>query len=313
VLTALVRAQLDACRAGGEPIAVLWPSEDEIYGRFGYGVASFSAEIDIPREKARSVVPAAPDARTRLVPLESAEELIAPIYARVATETPGMLARSSAWWQSRTLHDAEWRRRGGGRLQCVVLNLSGEDAAYAFYRINWNSERGVNTGAVVVVEAMGQNPEATHAIWRFLLDIDLMPRVKASLLPADHPLLLLLAQPRRLHFTLREGLWVRIVDLQAAFSQRGYSAEDTLVVDVRDAFCPWNAGRWRIGAARVERTTDAPDLACDIGALGSVFLGGFAWSQLARALRVAELRPGAIERADAMFRARCAPWCPEIF
>jgi hypothetical protein len=50
-----------------------------------------------------------------------------------------------------------------------------------------------------------------------------------------------------------------------------------------------------------------------VTALGSVYLGGFTWAQLARALRVTELRPGAIARADALFRHDVGPWCPEIF
>jgi hypothetical protein len=54
-------------------------------------------------------------------------------------------------------------------------------------------------------------------------------------------------------------------------------------------------------------------LRCDVTALGSVYLGGFTWAQLRRALRVEELRNGAIARADALFRADRAPWCVEIF
>jgi predicted acetyltransferase len=51
----------------------------------------------------------------------------------------------------------------------------------------------------------------------------------------------------------------------------------------------------------------------DVSALGSVYLGGFTFAQLERAGRVAELREGAVKRADDLFRADRAPWCPEIF
>ena len=132
--------------------------------------------------------------------------LVAPIYERVARVTPGMFARTSAWWQDRVLNDMEWKRRGGGFLQCAVLEIGGKPAAYALYRINPVFERGVQTGNIFVVEAMGDSPEATNAIWRFLLDIDWLARVKAYLLPLDHPLLLSLADPRRLNFLVREGL-----------------------------------------------------------------------------------------------------------
>jgi predicted acetyltransferase len=50
-----------------------------------------------------------------------------------------------------------------------------------------------------------------------------------------------------------------------------------------------------------------------VGALGSAYLGGFTFAQLARAGRMEELRAGALERADALFRSDRAPWCPEIF
>jgi hypothetical protein len=40
---------------------------------------------------------------------------------------------------------------------------------------------------------------------------------------------------------------------------------------------------------------------------------GFTWTRLAVALRNQELRAEAIAHADAIFQARCAPWCPEIF
>ena len=239
--------------------------------------------------------------------------LVAPIYERVARVTPGMYLRTSAWWQDRVLNDMEWKRRGGGFLQCAVLEIGGKPAAYALYRINSVFERGVQTGNIFVVEAMGDSPEATYAIWRFLLDIDWLARVKAHLLPLDHPLLLSLADPRRLNFLVREGLWIRPIDVGAAFSARGYATDDAIVVDVTDEFCPWNAGRWRIARNGTEKTSAEPDLACDVASLGCVYLGGFTFAQLARSLRMTELRTGAIARADAMFQPDRAPWCPEIF
>ena len=174
-------------------------------------------------------------------------------------------------------------------------------------------ERSLQAGSVSVIEAVGDLPEATRAIWRYLLDIDWMARVKASLLPLDHPLLHLLAEPRRLGFSLRDWVWVRLLDIKTALSARSYQAEVSVVVEVVDEFCPWNAGCWRVSSAGVERTDKAPGLRCGIGGLGSVYLGGFTWTQLARALRVQELTPGAIAHADRLFQATTAPWCPEIF
>jgi predicted acetyltransferase len=194
-----------------------------------------------------------------------------------------------------------------------VLELDARPAAYAIYRMNSAFDRGINTGAVHVMEAMGDSPEATGAIWRFLLDMDWTAHLTAGLLPVDHPLLLLVAEPRRLRLAVSDGVWVRLIDVAAALSARSYDADDAIAVEVADGFCPWNAGCWRIGAGGVERFRGEPDLRCDVASLGSVYLGGFTWAQLGRAFRVEEVRPGAIARADRLFATSRAPWCPEIF
>jgi len=202
---------------------------------------------------------------------------------------------------------------GGGTLQCAVLDIGGEPSAYAFYRVNAAFERGSGIGHTLVVEAIGISPEATHAVWRFLFGIDWMARVKAHLLPVDHPLLLSAAEPRRLNFHLREGIWVRLIDVEAALSARAYASDDAIVIEVADEFCSWNAGHWRVARGGVVKTDAPADLACEVASLGCVYLGGFSFAELARAMRVRELADGAIARADALFRTDRKPWCPEIF
>jgi predicted acetyltransferase len=313
LLRAMMRDLLDVCHRRGEPVAYLWATEDTIYDRFGFGLASFTAEIDLPRERSAFRTPFDASGRIRLVPLAAAEEFLAPIYERVAAVTPGMFARSSAWWQARILADPDWRRGTAGDLQCAVLEHVGKPTGYAIYRMNLAFERGLQSGSVAVIEAIGVAPEAMGEIWRYLLDIDWMARVKASLLPLDHPLLHLLAEPRRLGFSLRDGVWIRVLDVKNALSARSYQDRGSVVIEVIDAFCVWNAGRWRVGSGGIDRTNDAPHLRCDIAALGSVYLGGFTWTQLLRALRVQEVVPGSAAHADAIFQAGSAPWCPEIF
>ena len=140
-----------------------------------------------------------------------------------------------------------------------------------------------------------------------------MQSVNASLLPVDHPLLLFVPEPRRLRFRVQDALWARLVDVGAALSARTYAGEGSVVLAVTDAFCPWNDGVWRVEAREAERSFDEPELALDVAALGSVYLGGFGFTQLARAGRVEERAPGALQRADALFASEPAPWCPEIF
>jgi predicted acetyltransferase len=41
----MMRALLDACYQQGEPVPYLWATEDSIYGRFGFGLASVDGII----------------------------------------------------------------------------------------------------------------------------------------------------------------------------------------------------------------------------------------------------------------------------
>ena len=110
-----------------------------------------------------------------------------------------------------------------------------------------------------------------------------------------------------------DGVWLRLVDVEGALAARSYNAADDVVLDVVDTFLPENSGRYRVGAGGAERTDATADLALAVGDLGSVYLGGFTFADLARACRVEELAPGGVERADALFHISVAPWCPEIF
>jgi len=145
ILRAMMRALLDACCERGEPVAYLWATEDTIYGRFGFGLASFTAEIDLARERSAFHAQFAASGRVQLVSPAAAEEFLAPIYERVAVETPGMFARSSTWWQVRALADPVWRRGASGDLQCAVLENEGRPKAYALYRMNSAFERGLRS------------------------------------------------------------------------------------------------------------------------------------------------------------------------
>ena len=110
-----------------------------------------------------------------------------------------------------------------------------------------------------------------------------------------------------------DGIWLRLVDVGATFTGRSYGRDATAVLYIQDHFCPWNAGRWKLGDGTVERSDEQPDVCCDVNVLASVFLGGFTFAQLAAAGHAHELQPGGLTRADALFRTDRAPWCPEIF
>jgi predicted acetyltransferase len=314
VLTAMMRTQLEDIRERGEPIAALWASEEVIYRRFGYGLASLAGEIELASGYAGLRQASEPGATVRLITLEEAKTLLPPVYDRVREATPGMFRRTTDWWELRTLDDPPERRQGGGVKNAILLELDGEPAGYALYRVYPKFEQGSAAGHLEVIEALADGPVATRELWRVLLDMDWKATLKAFLLPIDHPLQHQLSYPRRMRMRIGDGLWVRLVDVGAALSARAYGADGPVVLEVEDAFLTENAGRWRIAGGKAERTEDAADLALDVGELGSAYLGGFTFAELVRAGVVRELNDGGAARADAVFlTAGPKPWCPEIF
>ncbi len=311
VLRAMMDAQLRDLHEREEPIAALWASEETIYGRFGYGLAAWAGAIKLPRVWNEYAVPLERRGRTRFVTLEEAATLFPPVWDALMQERSGVFKRSKQWWELRRLRIPDEEKANPKRL--VALELDGSVQAYAIYRMVHSFEDGASTARLEVSEAIGASPQATAEIWRFLLDIDWYATLESSLLPLDHALFTLLATPRRARYGMIDSLWMRLVDVGAALSGREYSGDGSVVFEVRDAVCPWNDGRWKLEGGTAQRTDAAADLALDVGALGSAYLGAVSFAQLRDGLRLEELSDGAVQRADAIFEWRPLPWCPEIF
>jgi predicted acetyltransferase len=189
--------------------------------------------------------------------------------------------------------------------------------AYAVYRFKHDWPQSAPEGTVDVEEVMATSSGAFASMWRFVFDIDLAAHIRCFYRPIDDPLLGLLVEPRRLRMTIRDGLWTRIVDVPSALAARRYAVEESLVLDVRDDFCPWNEGRYRVDAgadgAECSPTRETPDLVLGACELGAAYLGGIGLGHLARAGRVDEETPGALRRADLAFGWEPAPWCADMF
>ena len=312
VMTAMMRAQLDDCKARGDIAAYLWASEGTIYGRFGYGLASRMGAILLSRERTQFAQPFEPRGTVRIVEFEESARAFPPLYEQVRAQRPGMFTRSKEWWEMRRLFDNPARRQGGPKHR-ALLELDGRPAGYAIYNVKQDWQGGSSKGVVNITEVVTPTPEAARELWRWLLDFDWTSEFAADYLPLDHELFLLLAEPRRMQFTINDGVWVRPIDVGAAFSARSYLGDGEIVLEVKDEFMPENAGRWRVSAEGTERTQARADLRLDVTCIGSVYLGGFCFGELVRASRAEELSPGAAARGDALFRTALAPWCPEIF
>ncbi|WP_441246103.1 GNAT family N-acetyltransferase [Kitasatospora sp. McL0602] len=320
VLTSLMRRQLADVRARGEALAVLTASEPAIYGRFGYGLATWRMEITAPSP--RVGVPRTPvdGLRLRLADPVGSAPACEQLYATRVPLRPGMLERRPGW-ERWPLLDAPGSREGASPLQCVLAEdaASGRLLGYARYSVQTSWPGDIPAGVVKVRDVEAASPEVYAQLWGFLLGLDLTDSVNAPNRPVDDPLLHLVDDPRRLRPTLGDALFVRLVDVGAALRARGYAAPVGVVLEVTDDFCPWNAGRWRLECsgpgkeAVCDPTTEQADLTLSVRELGSAYLGGVTLAALAAAGRVRELRPGALAEASRAFASDVAPWLPHGF
>jgi predicted acetyltransferase len=326
ILSALMRRQLADVSERGEAVAVLFGSESGIYGRYGYGRASWQAAYRLQRGEGQLApgVPADPGLRLRLVEPLSARAELAQVYDLALAERPGLYARTEPWWD-RLLTDLHCDGESPRPIRCVLAEGDSGPRGYAVFTSTerWDEDAGLPEGILEVSETIATDPAATAALWGNLLSRDLVSEFHARMRPVDDPLLYLLADPRRVRSVVSDGLWVRLVDVASALAQRHYACPVEVVIEVADELCPQNAGRWRLTAqtgaasaglrATCEPTTAPADVMLPVWALGAAYLGGTRLGAMAKAGLVTEATPGSLAALSTAMSWEPAPWCPMTF
>ena len=317
ILTAMMRYQLDQVRDWGESIAALWASESVIYGRFGYGMAAEGVEFSIERTRTQLRHAPAFSGRTRYVERAEALEKFPDIWDAVRPTFPGMHNRTPGWWEHRVLRDPPWPTPPGySSWMNVLYEEGGKPLGYARYRVKEDYHQGNANSTLEVNGLFAMSDAAYSALWQHIFGVDLIGSITGLWRPIDEPLYAMLSDPRRLIRRPSDTLWVRIVDTPRALAARKYATSGELVIELRDEFCPWNAGRYALrggpDGADCSPTTKTADLTMTVHDLGALYLGGTRANVLARAGRIEGSRE-AVARADAMFAWNPLPWAPEVW
>ncbi|HET9849226.1 MAG TPA: GNAT family N-acetyltransferase [Candidatus Dormibacteraeota bacterium] len=316
LLRAMMRRQLDDMHDRSEPLAVLYASETPIYGRFGYGLSTYETNLEIDRARAAFINPVAESGRIALIDIPAAVPAFSRVWDDARRKEPGMLALDERWWRA-LLADPESSRHGSSPQYRAIYEADGRPTGFALYRIKMDWDAGGPRGTLSVESLIASTPTAYGAVWRYVLDVDLIAKVTATRRSIEEPLRFLLVDSRQPRTSVEDGVWLRLVDVQRALAARRYAVDDRIVLRVRDEFCSWNEGTYEVDggpkAAQCQRCDLNPDLEINVSDLAAAYLGGNRFQVLHEAGRVNELRPGAIGRADAMFAADRAPWCPSFF
>jgi predicted acetyltransferase len=318
VLNAMMRHQLTELRARGEILSVLLASEATIYGRYGYGPATYTARLTVPRHqaalavpRARAVAPApaavADNGTVEVLRRAECGEILEEVYDRYRRAQPGALSRPHRWW---ALRAGQPPISPAPRYIALHRDADGVPDGYAAYSIGEGQ-------TLTVDETIATDDAVFTALTRFVLGHDLVSKVVFKHVPPQHPL-------RRQLADFRAGevggdtdwLWVRLLDVPRALTARGWFTDGEIVLAVDDPFLD-DHGRYlltvRDGKADCVPTGREPDLSLDVCDLGSVYLGGTAPSTLVRAGHIRAHRPGAAALADALFRTDRSPHCLHWF
>jgi predicted acetyltransferase len=306
VLSAMVGHHLETVHESGvEPVSALWAAEPAIYGRYGYGLASRGQRFTLRRGAGMVDVAGADDLTVRFERADPGAHtaVVAACYEAAREGRPGMVSRDSPGLQQRALADPkEWRDGGEPLRLLLVEDAAGRVRGYALFRRKEHWEPTGPDGTVHVREVVALDAASSRVLWGRLTDLDLMGRVETGPRALDDPLVHQLVDVRAAGARVGDGIWVRLVDVGAALAARTYAVDVDVVLDVSDRTCGWNARRWRLSGGRdgatCEPTTDAADLALDVRALGSAYLGGEALRALSDAGLVDERRGGTLAHAS---------------
>ncbi|MEU1179861.1 GNAT family N-acetyltransferase [Streptomyces sp. NPDC005820] len=313
VLTAMMRYQLAELRARGEFLSVLLASQAPIYGRFGYGPATYTQRLTVPRHQgaltlSRARGAAGPDAGTIEV-LRRAEcgGILEEVYDRYRRAQPGALSRPHRWWD---LGAGQPPVSPAPRYVAVHRDADGVPDGYASYALG-------ESDTLTVDEMIAADDAVFTALARFALDHDLVGQVVFQHVPPGHPLRWQLVDFRAGQVSGdTDWLWVRLLDVPRALTARGWFTDGELVLDVDDPFLGEHGRHLltvRDGKADCVPTDREPDLSLDLRDLGSIYLGGTAPSTLVRAGHIRAHHPDAAALADALFRAERPPHCLHWF
>src|SRR5215210_7861963 len=194
ILTRMAHDDIRRAAERGDAACVLIASEWPIYGRFGYGPATWQSTVTVRGRVTKALVePIGKIEITRPVP---AREILPELYDRCAASQPGEIARPDRRWDVELgIVEVPGRPKWAGQ---VVIHHDAEGRTDGFARFR-GEENWVDMAAEHVMlldELHATNLGAELDLWRHLLQMDLTATIKAEVRGTAEPLQWVLASAR---------------------------------------------------------------------------------------------------------------------
>jgi predicted acetyltransferase len=315
-----MEAELRTAAALGVPVAILTASEATIYERFGFAPAAMRADWSIDTLAAKWTGPI-PGGRLQIVTTEQGrDEGGHDILKRALLQTPGQMYFEGHLWNR--LFGIAGGNDPKERRVVRYDDAAGVPQGLAIYRVE--NPNGFEAEIVHVEYLVTATDDAYAALWRYLLEIDLVGTVKAPLRSVDEPVRWQISDSRAaVEDRVEDHLWLRILDVKTTLEARHYNAPGTFVLEVDDAL-GFAAGCWLLsindsGEANVRKLDDSEGfgsnhhLAMNVSTLAAIYLGATSISTMVKAGRIAQKTMGATVAADAAFRSTTTPWLSTWF
>ena len=309
----MLEGELRTARDGGHALAMLTVSEATIYGRYGFGPADRQSPYEVDTTRVRWTGPV-PDGRVHYVSPADFVEKGPAVAERQRLDVPGEVERWAMWWRRR-VGLVEPDSPDSRRIRIARYDdADGTPQGFAVFRL---ADMDSFRGTVEVDHLLAATPDAEAALWRFLLEQDLVVKVSAGLRSPADPLPWYVDDVRGVRKTdERDHLWLRVLDPVVTLEARTYAAAGRVTLRVADplGFADGTVlletdERGTGSATRVaEAPAGVPALDVPIASLGSLLLGGVTAETLLRVGRVHEATAGAAAATDALFRSPVVPF-----
>jgi predicted acetyltransferase len=318
----LTRLDADDVRravARGDAASILISAEWPIYGRFGYGPATWQARWTLRTRGAALALE--PIGTIENIDALAARKVLPDLYDRFAAGQPGEISRPDYRWdEALGLIELSGRPRWRGSI-VIHRDASGELDGFARYHGEEVWEDMVADNVLALDELHALTEVAELDLWRHLAQMDITASIRADTRREREPVQWYLADARAARRqVLSDFLWVRPLDVPRLLGERSYERDGELTLEVTDRVdgSPGPAaGTYRLevhaGAATCRTTDAAPELTLDARALGAAILGGTRLIDACRAGGATEHRAGALAEADALLRTADPPWCSSWF